>query len=65
MPKRINDVELRERFRDANEKYWFSFIAQVIEESDFSQINLKLMVKNGKVVNIKTITENNFNIGGK
>lgn len=65
MPKRINDMELRESFRNSNEKYWFSFIAEVLEEADYSQVDLKLTVKNGKVVNIKTNTEKNFNIGGK
>ena len=58
-------TKLKDSFSNQNEQYWFSVIAELIAESNFSTINLKLTVKNGKVVNIKSTTETNINIGSK
>jgi hypothetical protein len=63
--KKINEIKIKDSFESKNEQWWFSFISQKIEESDYSKINLQLIVKGGKVVNIKTTTEENFNIGAK
>lgn len=58
---KINDIEIRQPV-DKNEKWWFSHIAAAIEKVGFGSLQLKLTVKNGKVVNIKNTIEESHNI---
>lgn len=54
--KKINDVRIRE-FMDANDRVWFSFIKNLVEESGFGKLDLQITVNNGKVVNVKIRSE--------
>lgn len=47
------------------EKKWFSFIKDKAKKLRFGNLQVNLTIKNGKVVNVKHIREEeNFNING-
>jgi len=57
--KTINDVKQIEP-RNSNERMWFSYIANEISKAQYGKIELKLSVRNGKVVNIKNVVEKSY-----
>jgi len=62
MPKQFNSIDLYEDFETYNDKQWFSFIKGKIKETPFCKLDLTVVVKRGKVVNIKTRLEDNLNL---
>lgn len=55
----ISDIE------NYSEKKWFSFLKHKAEKVDYGNLQVSLTVKNGKVVAVKHIREEeNFNISG-
>lgn len=62
MISKINDIEIKNP-ETLSERKWFSLIKQRSEELDYGNMDLRITIKNGKVVAIKIITrEENFNI---
>lgn len=57
--KTINDIKIREP-KTANEKMVFSYLMQEIENAEYGSIEVKLTIRDGKVVNIKNKIEKNF-----
>ena len=61
MPKSINNVCL-EIPQTLNEKIWFSTIKQIIERTGYGTIELKITVKEGKVMTVKERTEKSYSL---
>jgi hypothetical protein len=52
--QKIQGQTIRE-FKDKNEQFWFSVIADKIEKLDFGKLEIKLTIRKGKVVNLQTL----------
>lgn len=62
--KYFNGIPLSD-IKHKSEEKWFSFIKHKAEELGYGNLQVNLTVKNGKIVAIKNIREEeNFNISG-
>jgi len=63
MSSSINGIEQLEPIT-RNEKAWFSIIKQISEDTNFGSVELRLVIKAGKVMSINNIKAyNSFNCG--
>jgi hypothetical protein len=60
---RLNNIPVNLEIEGRDERKWFSFIKHSAQRIDYGEIELKITIKAGNVVNIKNIREiENFNI---
>lgn len=61
MLKKINKIELRE-FSNLHDQKWYSYIKALIEKTDYGNLEIKMVIKKKEVMNIKVISEDNYNM---
>jgi hypothetical protein len=60
MLKKINGVEIIQ-FKE-EDKIWYSYLKGQLDEVDFGCVEVKLTIKNTKVVALKVTKENTYNL---
>lgn len=59
--KKINEIEMTTP-KNLAEKQFFSYVMQKVKELNYGTIELRLTVKERKIINIKNVTEESITL---